>query len=310
MTEIAFQKAAIELKGAVIRGRRKPLGPLNLRIPQGYVVALVGPNGSGKSTLMHLMLQIIHPDKGDISWFGEFTNEALPLALRQRIGYVPEHSAVEENYMTAESAANFRARWYPDWDRERFETLMTRFGVPLRERLNRLSKGERRKFEIAAVLAAKPKLLLLDEPSSGLDPFAWKDMIAELRACMEEDEEDVTIVLSTHVVEEVKRLADYIVLIHQGQILGMAEKDSLFGGFMEIWVRGADRNRIEAWPEVLTVSEDGPGILKLIVKDSYELEQRVGALESDVQLIKSRSLELEEILDLWMQGYKPEGIID
>lgn len=302
--EMSGDKIAIEFNGAYKKGRRIPVGPLNLRIPQGYIVAIVGPNGSGKSTMMNLMLQTIYPDEGGISWFGGQPNEVLSLTLRQGIGYVPENPVTEENHMTADSAAAFRSRWYPAWDQARFEALMTRFKVPRRERLIRMSKGERRKFEIAAVLAARPKLLLLDEPSSGLDPFAWRDMIEELRDCM--NEEDVTIVLSTHVVEEVKRLADYIVLVHQGQVLGMAEKDVLLGSWSEFWIRGADRSVVETIRGVVACSEEGPSIWKLVVRDSKEIER--GLSSGSYQIIRSRSLELEDILELWIRGYKPEDL--
>lgn len=305
MTWAAEQINAIEMKGVVKEGRRKTIGPLDLRIPQGYVVALVGPNGSGKSTIMNLMLQTIHPDAGEISWYGGPANQALPLDLKQRIGYVPENPALEENFLTAREAAEFRSHWYPTWDQQRFEALVSRFEIPCGERLNRMSKGERRKFEIAAVLAAGSKLLLLDEPSSGLDPFAWKDMIEQLRACL--DQEDVTIVISTHVVEEVRRLADFIVLVHRGRIWGMAEKDALFSIWKEVWVRGAEPEELAEVPGVLSCVSDGPSVVRVLAKNAagLETEERAGA----IQILKSRSLELDEILELWIQGHPPEELI-
>ncbi|WP_334074736.1 MULTISPECIES: ABC transporter ATP-binding protein [Paenibacillus] len=305
MTETAEQKIAIEMKGVVKEGRRKPIGPLDLRIPKGYVVALVGPNGSGKSTIMNLLLQTIHPDAGEIAWYGGPANQMLPLALKQRIGYVPENPALEENFLTARDAAEFRSHWYPTWDQKRFETLVDRFEIPCGERLNRLSKGERRKFEIAAVLAARPKLLLLDEPSSGLDPFAWKDMIEQLRSCL--DEEDVTIVISTHVVEEVKRLADFIVLVHQGRIQGMAEKDALFNTWKEVWVRGAEPEELAEVPGVLSCVPDGPSVFRILARNAAGLEMEESA--GTIQILKSRSLELDDILELWIQGHPPEELI-
>lgn len=295
------QDTVVELIGTVKKGRRKTIGPLNLQIPKGYIVAFVGPNGSGKSTMMQMILQTICPDEGVIRWYGEAHSGELPLDLRQKIGYVPEISATEENYMTAEVAASFRSYWYPSWDEEYFESLMTRFDVPRRERLNRMSKGERRKFEIAAALAAKPKLLLLDEPSSGLDPFAWKHMIDELRKCMEEEE--VTIILATHIVEEIKRLADYIAFVYQGQVLGIVEKDLLLGSWKEIWVRNDEPAHINEFPGEVIRQEDGPSISKLVVQEEPLLDELYA--EQGLQIIKSRSLELEEIMELWIEGHRP-----
>ncbi|SDG20079.1 ABC-2 type transport system ATP-binding protein [Fontibacillus panacisegetis] len=303
MTEYLMeQDIAIELTGVKItRRRRKTIGPINLRIPQGHIVALVGPNGSGKSTIINMILQTISPDEGSITWLGETSKTALPLEIRQQIAYVPEHPINEENFMTADEAARFRSHWYPNWDEVRFDQLMSRFEVSRHERLNRLSKGERRKFEIAAAFAAKPKILLLDEPSSGLDPFAWKDMIEQLRCFMEG--EDVTVILSSHIVEEVKRLADYIVLVNSGQVLGMAEKDALFANWKEIWVRG-ELEGLDGLEADILRRDYGPAMTKLIVRESEALE--LWQHENRIQMVKSRSLELDEILEIWIQGHTPD----
>ncbi|MNX62314.1 ABC transporter ATP-binding protein YtrB [compost metagenome] len=294
---------AVQMNGIRKSGRRKPIGPLNLEIPSGYVVALVGPNGSGKSTIMNLILQTLQPDEGELSWFGKRTAGVLPTELRQLIGYVPEVPLLEENYKTVEEAAAFRARWYPRWDQQRMEELLRRFEVPEKVKLSKMSKGERRKFEIAAALACRPKLLLLDEPSSGLDPFAWKHMIEVLRSCLEEEE--ITIVLSTHIVDEVKRLADYIALVHQGEVKGMVEKDALIENWKELWVR-TDRAQLEGLPDILEIHEDGPSNWRLLVQNLAQLEDTL--MDRGVSILKSRGLELEDILTLWIKGKLPEEI--
>ncbi|GAA0134634.1 hypothetical protein YSY43_14740 [Paenibacillus sp. YSY-4.3] len=292
---------ALEFKDVVKKRRRKTIGPINLQIPQGYIVALVGTNGSGKSTILHMLTRSLIPDDGEIKWFGEKSAGDLPQEIRTKIAYVSENPVTEENYQTAEQAASFRAHWYPSWDQKKFERLMAHFDVPRNERLNRMSKGERRKFEVAAALATKPKLLILDELSSGLDPFVWKDMLAELQDSMLG--EDVTIIMATHIVEEVKRLADYIVLVHQGKVLGMAEKDLLYGSCYEVWVRG----NLDEWKgrrELIRCDEDEPSMHKLVVRDEAfisELQQ-----SKDLQVLRTRALELEEVLELWIQGYAPE----
>lgn len=292
---------ALELKNVIKKRRRRTIGPVNLQIPQGHIVALVGSNGSGKSTILHMLTRSLIPDEGEIRWFGDKSAGDLPQEIRSRIAYVSENPLVEENYQTAEQAASFRAHWYPSWDQKKFERLMTHFEVPRNERLNRMSKGERRKFEVAAALAASPKLLILDELSSGLDPFIWKDMLTELQNSMLE--EDVTIIMATHVVEEVRRLADYIVLVHQGKVLGMAEKDLLYGSCYEVWVRG-DVGEWTGRPELIRCDEDEPLMHKLIVRD----EAFMGELQQskDLQVLRTRALELEEVLQLWIQGHAPE----
>lgn len=296
---------AIELRNVSKKRRNKTIGPLNLNLPKGYITALVGQNGSGKSTLLNMLLQLTYPDEGEIRWFEEGYGAGLPLEIRQSIAFVPETSQPEEKYWTPDEAAAFRSHWYPAWDHAYFEELMDKFEVPRGAKLGKMSKGERRKFEIAAALASCPRLLLLDEPSSGLDPFAWKTMISTLRSYM--DKYNATVVISTHIVEEVRRLADYIVLMHQGRLLGMAEKDSLFGSWNEVWVNSADEEELRELgaelPSALHLTLEKPGVASFIIRQFHQNEKRIQDL--GVKVIKSRSLELDEILALWTQGHDP-----
>ncbi|KGE19543.1 ABC transporter ATP-binding protein [Paenibacillus wynnii] len=297
---------AIELRNVRKQRRTKTIGPLNLRLPEGHITALVGQNGSGKSTLLQMLLQLNHPEEGQIYWFESMYTEGLPIELRQRITYVPETSLSEEKHWSAEDAARFRSYWYPRWDDSYYQELIDTFEVPRNIKLGKMSKGERRKFEIAAALASRPRLLLLDEPSSGLDPFAWKKMIEVLRRYMNEN--NATIVISTHIVEEVRRLADYIVLMHQGQVLGMAEKDSLYGLWNEVWINVSDQEELKEltaeFPGTLHWTMDTPGVASFVTEHFYKIEKRIQNL--GVHVIKSRSLELDEILSLWTQGHFPE----
>lgn len=295
MTELA-----LKMSGVTKKGRRTPIGPIDLEIPAGYVVAVVGPNGSGKSTLLHLLLKIVQQDDGQLEWFGKRYDRVLPTEVRQRIAYVPEGPVYEEDQATAEQAGEFRSHWYPAWNAGKFEELLNRFNVPRGIRLSKMSKGERRKFELAAAIACGPRLLLLDEPSSGLDPFAWKDMIHELRTLLEA--EDVTIVLCTHIVDEIKRLADYIVLVNQGQMYGMVEKDTVLSCFQEWWIRGGQAEAAKLGGLDL---ESGPGVMRMTVVCPEEAEKT--AVREKIEVLNRRSLELEEVLDLWMKGYLPEN---
>lgn len=277
------------------RGGRK-LGPFNLSLPAGYVVALVGHNGSGKSTLLNLLTQLVYPDSGEIHWFGQSYPLGMPSEVRQWIGYLPEQFSKEEDRLTVLEAAAFRAEWYPGWDENRFRYLLTRFRVPEQAKLALMSKGERRKFELAAALAPHPRLLLLDEPSSGLDPFAWKIMMEELRNCM--DNGKTTIVVATHIVDEVKRLADYIVLMNEGSTLGMMEKDTLLENAKEIWFDGEIEDALEL-PGVVEYVRDG-SLIRVVTLEAGEASAVLK--EAGIHMVRIRSLELDDILLHWSAG--------
>ena len=280
------------------RGNRV-IGPINLTIEPGYVVAMVGHNGSGKSTLIHLLTQLIHPDAGEIRWFGQAYPEGMPVDTRQWVGYVPEHPSREEDRLTAEAAAAFRAMWYPGWDETRFLRMMKRFQVPQHTKLSRMSKGERRKFELAAALAPHPRLLLLDEPSSGLDPFAWKIMLEELRDCMENGK--TTVIIATHIIDEIKRLADYIVLMHEGRMLGKLEKDHLLENSKEMWFEGTPEEASEL-PGVIETESEGR-LQRIVTLAAIEVSAILE--QAGIRPIRVRRLELDDILMHWAAGQLP-----
>ncbi|MFF3923861.1 ABC transporter ATP-binding protein [Paenibacillus lactis] len=293
----------IEFRNVMKRRRTKTIGPIQLSIPQGYIVALVGPNGSGKSTLLNMMIQTVFPDEGEVSWFGESYSKELPIEVRKQMAFVPEQLSVEEQHMTADQAATFRASWYDSWDGYFFDELMSRFDVPRGVKLRKMSKGERRKFEIAAALAPRPKLLLLDEPSSGLDPFAWKQMIDQLHKLMKSI--DTTIILSTHVVDEIRRLADYVILIHHGKLLGMVEKDSLLDNWKECWIQG-DASIVRELPGIISSRQENATTISFVTTECLEVENILRS--AGMTFIQTRSLELDEVLRLWIDGHQPAGM--
>lgn len=296
------EHSVISMQGVYKSRKGRTIGPIHLELLEGYIYALVGPNGSGKTTLLSMLQKVVIPEAGHILWFGEqYDKEELPLELRQRIGSVTEYSSPEEDRLTVEEAAEFRAFWYPRFDAALFEELLTKFEVPRGSRLKKMSKGERRKFELAAALAVRPKLLILDEPSSGLDPFSWKQMLTELQLYMQQG--DTTIIIATHIVDEIRKLADYIILMHKGQTLGMVEKDLLLDSWREIWYEGEVKPA--HLPGVLEWSEETDRIRRIVTTRAADVLEVLD--ESGLLPLKARVLELEEILMYWIQGHGPAG---
>ncbi|WP_172256545.1 ABC transporter ATP-binding protein [Saccharibacillus deserti] len=292
-----MENAVLEWKRVVKKRDRMVLGPVDLKLYENYVTALIGRNGSGKSTLMKLAAQLIMPDEGEVTWYGQSYPQGLPTDVRASIAYVPENFAAEEDSLKMDDVAQFRASWYPKWDWQRFEELLNRFEVPGGKKMNKLSKGQRRKFEIAAALATRPKLLLLDEPSSGLDPFAWKTMMNEIRRCVDED--GASVLLSTHIVEEVRRMADYLVLMEKGRSLGLLEKDALLDRGREIWI-GRDDELLAEMPGVVESAIEAEGMIRFVTLDYAGASALLD--EAGVKPIRVRALELDEAMEHWMNG--------
>lgn len=267
-------------------GEKFSLGPLNLQVESGFIVAVVGPNGSGKTTLFRMLMGMVHPDGGELMLF----NKQYPqdeVAIKRRIGYVPETSENQEMFKTVADMLKFTAYWYPDWDGRYCEELLLKFEISPSDKLSGFSKGTRRKLDIILAMAHRPELLLLDEPSSGLDPFAWRLMLDELTDYMKAGQR--TIFLATHIMDEVKRLADYVVFLYHGKLLGYYEKDALLDGWKTIWV---DRLPAAESIQGVVAVEQGQSI-KLVSDSPQETMHALAQL--NINVIKTQTVDLDEI---------------
>jgi len=287
--------SAIRLENVIQRRLNFELGPLNLDIPKGFITAIVGPNGCGKSSMFRLLLELEKPDGGKLSILEHTVGAGSDTELKQKIGYLPEHPYTGDDGMRASAKAEFYKFWYSNWDGNRYRELLRMLEVDDSGRLGKMSKGTRRKFDIALALAHAPELLLLDEPSSGLDPLAWKKMIELLHQYM--DSGNRTIVMTSHIVEEVKRLADFIVFMADGRIIGMYEKDELFSSWQTLFLSGEGLNAevAAAMPGQCGVEYAGGTTFRVITNDAAAAEawrEREG-----LRLVSRQMLTLDEILE-------------
>src|SRR5690606_22798200 len=127
--------------------------------------------------------------------------------------------------LIAYEKADFHRRWYSNWNEHVYKNCLNKFSIQDNIRFKSMSKGMRRKYDLTVALSHEPDILILDEPSSGLDPIAWRSMIDIINAYMDQGER--TVLMATHIIDEVKRLADYIIFMVDGKLLGMYEKDEL-----------------------------------------------------------------------------------
>jgi ABC-2 type transport system ATP-binding protein len=287
---------AVSLRGIKLHSEQFALGPLQCDIPRGMVTAIVGPNGSGKSTLFRMLLGLESIQEGEAEVLGTRLNGRRDETYKTRIGFLSENPHSYENSLTADEKASFAAKWYPTWSWERYHKLLRHFDIAGNVKLSKLSKGMRRKAELSVVMAHDPELLLLDEPSSGLDPFAWKILLEELRRYMEAG--DRTLLIASHVTEEIRRLADYILFLYRGQILGLYEKDRLFDDWRTILVQQpteiANRELLLQTPGLQGLTEAGTGLFRLEVDEPEQSETYCHSC--GFQVLAVQRMELEDIL--------------
>ena len=281
-----------------LRGIRKSygnfeLGPVDLRVEPGYVVAVVGPNGSGKSTLLGMLMNLVKPTSGELKLFGG-TYPDDEVAIKQRIGYVPE-SSVGHDDMSAKALGEFVSHFYPRWDHGLYEDLLKRTPqIEPNKKFGKLSKGMQRRLVFALALATGCELLLLDESTAGVDPLARLQMLEDISRFMRSGDRR-TVVLATQDMEEVRRVADYVVFLANGEYLGLYERDVLLEGWKTFWV---DREPEGDIPGVVEVVEVGSPT-RLISDSPKETEEALAA--ENIRIVRRRTVDLEEILSHLMR---------
>ncbi len=211
-------------------GSTVALDRVSLAIPQGVVFALLGENGAGKTTAIRNMLGLQRPDSGSIQILG-LDPQQQGIEVRRRVGYVPDNPVIYD-WMTVKEIAWFTAGFYPEGFTDRFYELAAEFELPIDRKIKQLSRGGRAKVTLALAMAHQPELLVLDEPTSGLDTLVRRKF---LECMVDVASQDRTVLLSSHQIPEVERVADYVAIINEGKVL-VSEKLETLKQQLERWV--------------------------------------------------------------------------
>ena len=215
--------AVIELANVTKQyGTHTALAGISLVVPPGVVFALLGENGAGKTTAIKLMLGLTEATKGEVRVLG-LDSRRDGFEIRRRVGYLPERPTLYE-WMTAAEIGWFTAGFYADGFEQEFRTLVGHFRVPLDRKLSQLSKGMRAKVALSLAMAHQPELLVLDEPTSGLDTMVRREF---LESMVDIAAEGRTVLLSSHQIAEVERVADIVAIVHGGRLLALERLDQL-----------------------------------------------------------------------------------
>ena len=208
--------AVIEVSQLTRRfGAKDALSSVSLSFPRGGVYGLVGANGAGKTTFIKHVMGLLKAESGSVRVFG-LDPVADPVGVLSRIGYLSEENDLP-GWMTVAELIRYSRAFYPKWDDAYAEELRTMFALDATQKIKNLSKGQKARAGLVVALAYRPELLVLDEPSSGLDPIVRKDILgAVIRTIADEGR---TVLFSSHLLDEVEQVADHVTIIKSGRIL-------------------------------------------------------------------------------------------
>jgi ABC-2 type transport system ATP-binding protein len=227
-------------------GLRQKLGSafevhdLALRVPTGSVYGFLGPNGAGKTSTIRMLTGLKQPDAGRIELCG-YDIATHGVEARLRTGYVPERSHVYPMLSVREAMAMHAAFWHRTWDSRWAEELRATFGLNPATRVDKLSKGENGKLLMLLALAQRPDLLILDEPTDGLDPVARRDVLEGLLAYVADTQ--ATVFISSHLVHELERICDWVGVLSEGRLVAELP--------MQVFKDGLKRLRVKQPPAVM-----------------------------------------------------------
>lgn len=267
------------------------LDHISFQVPSGSIVGLIGENGAGKTSTINAVLGLIKKDSGEIEILGENADN-LSSPVKEEIGVVFDGSNFSEE-LTPVKLNKVLRDVYSSWDQALFSKLLEQMEVPLSKKIKTFSKGMKMKLSIAVALAHHPKLLILDEATSGLDPV-MRDDILDIFLDFVQDEEH-SILVSSHITSDLEKVADYIVFIHKGKIIFSKSKDELLENYgiikcgreqfealdeedqityrrldYEWQVLTADRNRAQKkYPKALVIPATIDEIMLLYVKGEH-----------------------------------------
>ena len=262
---------------------------ISFSVPEGSIVGFIGENGAGKSTTMNCILNVIRRDSGTIEIFGrEMTDEDID--SRENIGVVYDSNNFPE-YLTAKQLADILGRIYSKWDDFCFEQFLRRFGLPESQKIKTYSRGMSMKLAIAVALSHDSKLLILDEATSGLDPIMRDEILDVLLEFVKQ--ENHSILLSSHITSDLEKIADYIVFIHNGEIILSKTKDELIYEYGVIRCSENDFHNILSEDILSSMKKDYQ--IDVLIKNRKLIEKKYKNLIVD-------SVSLDEIMLLLVKG--------
>lgn len=264
---------------------------INLTLPKGSIMGFIGENGAGKSTTIKSILNIIHFDSGEINIFGK-DSKIENREIKENIGVVLDDSFLSE-YLTPKDINSIMKNIYNKWDEKLYFKYLEEFKLPINKKSKEFSSGMKMKLKIATALSHKPKLLILDEPTSGLDPVA-RNEILDIFQDFVQDEEN-SILVSSHITSDLERITDYITFINNGEIAFTKTRDEVMDGYGIVRCSNEEFEKIDK-SDFVKFKKNKYDV-ELLIDNKIEFKKKYDSMLVDKPT-------LEEIMLIYIKGEK------
>ncbi|AXU70728.1 ABC transporter ATP-binding protein [Clostridioides difficile] len=272
------------------------LNKISFSLPMGYIMGLIGPNGSGKTTTIKSILNMVKPDNGCITVFGQ-DNIIAEQEIKKNIGVVFDSSYFVDEWNMSDVEKAFMS-FYSAWDTKKYWSLLSKFNITKEKRVKALSKGMQMKLMLACAFSYDATLLILDEPTSGLDPVSRDELLEILSGYIEDGKHSV--LFSTHITSDLEKIADYITYINLGELIFTGEKEEFIDGYRIV---NGDKKSLEPELEskLIGLRTFTTGYEALIKKedllDASQAESFIASID-DIVVFMSRQAEKDK------EGYR------
>ena len=280
---------SIQMEGVSKRYPHFFLDSISFELREGSVLGFIGANGAGKSTTIRILMGLVHQDAGSVQVLGH-SMPAEQIAAKQDIGFVSEDMRLY-GAATLGWHMNFVASMYPRWDKAYADKLLRRFDLKPEQKIKGLSHGQRVQAALLLALARQPRLLILDEPTTGLDPVARREVLGELMSVLTDERR--TIFFSSHNTLEVEQISDHIAFIDRGRLIALDEKEDLLDRWRRVRLMVPPSASVPELPGVVEVA----GTERLPVLTTSQFDPAVVSLcqNRGVSVEAVDSMTLEEI---------------
>ncbi len=277
-------------------GRKEILRGVNLNVPAGSIFGFLGRNGAGKTTTIKILLGLLVPSAGSCQVQG-LDPAADPLAVRAALGYMAEDQQMY-GWMKVDEIVNWVAGFYPTWDHRLSDQLLDSLALPRKSKVKTLSKGQNSRLALLLALGHRPKLVILDDPTLGLDPIARKDFLKNVLGLLQAN--GVTVFFSSHLLYEIEPVADYVAILDDGKIIKTAKTDDLRDTIRRFIISPKNNGDFTHLAGLLDATRFGDTVS--LVVESADNARRTAIQNLSSSPIQETALNLDEIFEAYVIG--------